>query len=82
MLALVDVVFDVVFDVEAEDPVDVVLEDDVAPLEVVVSGMVGELELPPPPPPQETKTNINNERMIVFILNKTSCLLSRWYRYG
>ena len=78
MLVLVDVVFDV----EAEDPVDVVLEDDVAPLELVVSGMVGELELPPPPPPQETKTTINNERMIDFILNKTSCLLNRWYRYG
>ena len=78
MLILVDVVFDV----EAEDPVDVVLEDDVAPLELVVSGMVGELELPPPPPPQETKTTINNEKMIGFILNKTSCLLSRWYLYG
>ena len=73
MLVLVDVVFDV----EAEDPVDVVLEDDVAPLELVVSGMVGELELPPPPPPQEAKTTKNNERMIGFILNKTLCLLSR-----
>ena len=65
---------------------DVVEVEDVDPVEVVpeldVSGMVGELELPPPPPPQETKTTINNERMIVFILNKTSCLLSRWYRYG
>ena len=82
MVALVDVVFDVVVDVEAEDPVDVVLEDDVVPLELDVSGMVGELELPPPPPPQEAKTIINNERMINFILDKTSCRLDRWYRYG
>ena len=78
MLLLVDVVFDV----EAEDPVEVVLEDDVAPLELDVSGMVGELELPPPPPPQEAKTTINNGRMIDFILDKTSCLLSRWHHYG
>jgi hypothetical protein len=82
LLVLVDVVFDVVFDVEAEDPVDVVLEDDVAPLELVVSGMVGELELPPPPPPQEAKTTKNNVRMINFILDKTSCLLSGWCLYG
>ena len=64
-----------VVEVEDVDPVEVVLELD-------VSGMVGELELPPPPPPQEAKTTKNNVRMIDFILDKTSCLLSGWYLYG
>ena len=49
---------------------DVVEVEDVDPVEVVpeldVSGMAGELELPPPPPPQDIKTARNNVEIIYF----------------
>ena len=60
---------------------DVVEVEDVDPVEVVpeldVSGMAGELELPPPPPPQDIKTARNNVEIINFILDRTSYLLAR-----